>query len=160
MTLDGLNLSFLTNLPQIPTTSPSLERLLSEYEAMTNGNERSTKIARKKSMKHRAQNNKKRLNGFMAFRAFYSRNIANYNSQKSLSQVLANAWNREKHQQIWSLYAIQYNNSKSKERFSVWLEMKLNKKLREHNSDDPNTWREINFMSDIVVEDVFQACSS
>ncbi|KAG7885287.1 hypothetical protein KL936_005417, partial [Ogataea polymorpha] len=160
MALDEINLSFLTHLPQIPTTSPLLKRLLTEYGAIDNGKDSLNKVAPKKSSRHRVQKEKKRLNGFMAFRSFYSRNIANYNSQKALSQDLADAWNREKHQQIWSLYAIQYNHSKSKEPFSRWLEMKLSKKLGKFNSDDPTTRREINVMSHIVVEDVFQECSS
>ncbi|KAG7805696.1 hypothetical protein KL921_005399 [Ogataea angusta] len=158
MTLDGLNLSFLTNLPQIPTTSPSLKRLLSEYGSKDNGSDRSNKVARKKPTRHKVQKGRKRLNGFMAFRSFYSRNITNYNSQKALSQALAHAWNREKHQQVWSLYATQYNHSKSMEPFSKWLDLKLNKKVGKYRSDDFNTWREINILSDIVVEDVYQEC--
>ncbi len=99
------------------------------------------------------RNIKRRMNSFMGFRAFYTRNINAYETQIHLSKKLANVWrSNHKLQAIWSCYTEEYNNSDSSLTFVSWLENKMGIK---HVEEEQRVLSQTNMISHLVVEDVF-----
>ncbi|KAH3666367.1 hypothetical protein OGAPHI_003546 [Ogataea philodendri] len=149
---------FVSDFPRIPAESPYLQSLLKTYVQTQSKSCVRTK-RRKNSDGNRLRNSKSRrgINGFMAFRSYYSRRVSNYHAQKLLSRALAKAWIFEKNQDIWSRYAIEYNHSHSETSFSEWLQNILmsEESLSSCDKDGGRSWSEVTTMSDIVVEDVF-----
>nr|QFP92358.1 silenced mating-type protein ALPHA1 [Ogataea thermomethanolica (nom. inval.)]QGW56840.1 mating-type protein ALPHA1 [Ogataea thermomethanolica (nom. inval.)] len=150
----GTEILILSDLPEIPVASHFLTKALATFAIPNSLKTRSTpKVAKQALKKHLSK--KKRLNGFLAFRSFYSHNVLGYHNQKVLSRVLAQAWGKEPHQIIWSRYALEYNHSNTKLSFHEWLCDQIGQKER-YFSRSQSTWCQMNVMSDIVVEDIFQ----
>lgn len=113
-----------TRLPDIPLPSSRLQNLLCQYQFDDiHANKKASR-----SKKNRAgtdQKRKRRMNGFIAFRSFYSKTIKGTSHQKELSSKLAAIWKDEPSHQTWNCYALQYNATGGEETFVNWLNRKL-----------------------------------
>lgn len=65
----------------------------------------------------------KRINAFIAFRSYYSRQVNDYDEQISISRFLSVAWKNE-NKELWRSYALLYNSSNSNIPFVDWLQTK------------------------------------
>lgn len=128
----------LQSLPQLPKVSDSLKELLVKYPKKTSG----TIVGGSKKKFHK-------VNGFIAYRSFYTKNLSNGNAQRELSKELAKEWKCDKHRNTWSTYAAIYNSQiedrSCKEPFVAWL-------LR---SIGVNARKDIRIQRNARVEDVF-----
>lgn len=106
----------------IPEASESLKHALAECNASMDEVDR-FKVS-KRSEYRRVKGNR-RLNGFMAFRIYYSRAAKDSASQKKLSALLAKAWKNDNNKHIWSTYASMYNETGGEDAFIFWLEKSL-----------------------------------
>lgn len=61
-----------------------------------------------------------RINGFTAFKSYYSQNITSV-CQGTISSKLSKVWQIEKNQDVWDNYARHYRRYQRKEPFCVWL---------------------------------------
>lgn len=61
------------------------------------------------------------MNGFTAYKSYYSRNLTSV-SQGVLSSALSKVWATEKNQYIWDLYANVFRRYKRCESFPEWLD--------------------------------------
>ncbi|ODV95197.1 hypothetical protein PACTADRAFT_33775 [Pachysolen tannophilus NRRL Y-2460] len=111
--------SSLPPLPKIPDNlKDKLEVYASKYVTKEKGKIHQSKVAKKM---------KKKMNGFMAYRSFYTKNINNVTQQTELSAILAKSWSMDDvNQTIWKRYATQYNKESSNTPFVEWLHKELN----------------------------------
>nr|BBD18017.1 putative transcription factor [Ogataea minuta] len=157
--MNGSQYFMASELPQLPDASPTLRKLLNDYRSQNSSLVTSRK--RKKSpgsnriTKRSTSKRRRSLNGFMAFRSFYSQNIDTYKSQKDLSSALAKVWNLEKNQNIWNRYAAEYNISCTTASFVSWLKLKLGQRNLEIEKLADSTWCQVSIISDLIVEDIY-----
>lgn len=111
-------------LPEIPLPSSYLQNLLCQYQCDDGTERRKTRKSRQRT-NSKINLRKRRINGFIAFRSFYSRTIKGTFNQKELSSKLAAIWKDEPHHLTWNSYALQYNATGGDENFVDWLNMKL-----------------------------------
>lgn len=104
----------LQNLPHIPQPSEELRRILRSCEGALSAPE----IEKRKFRKRKG---KGKLNGFIAFRAFYTKAIKDPKLQIQLSQILSKVWENEPNRSIWNCYALRYNETANGEEFMHWL---------------------------------------
>lgn len=113
-------------LPALPKPSKKLESILLKFNKHTNrliiGKEPCRAPRKRKSTQ------KRRINGFIAFRAFYSRSIRDPAVQKQLSTMLGKVWGAEPNQHVWDCYALRYNETGGQEEFMTWLMQNLKSK--------------------------------
>ncbi|ODV65275.1 hypothetical protein HYPBUDRAFT_154089 [Hyphopichia burtonii NRRL Y-1933] len=107
-------------LPDLPTPPSKLQNILIEFNRL---NEDSLRSVKKKS---RPKNSKRTINGFFAFRTFYSKSIFKPDHQRQLSSLLAEAWREEKKKSIWDKYAVVYRLQAPDIGFFDWLCANLN----------------------------------
>lgn len=112
----------ITPIKPVPEASEILKSALAECDICM------TEIDPFKSSKRtkngRTRSNR-RLNGFMAFRIFYSRAAKDSASQTKLSSLLAKAWKEDPHKHVWSTYASLYNETGGNDPFIGWLQKAL-----------------------------------
>lgn len=112
-----------TKLPEIPLPSSRLQNLLCQYQFDDISEKK--KPHRAKKITTKSNERKRRMNGFIAFRSFYSKTIRGTSHQKELSSKLAVIWKNEPHHQTWNCYALQYNATGGEETFVEWLNRNL-----------------------------------
>lgn len=105
----------LTELPQLPQPSPQLQEILRLAGSAPSVSRR--QVRRKSGSRKK----KRRINGFIAFRCFYSRAAKSSQSQKELSTSLGKIWESEPNRNIWNCYALHYNETGEDEEFMDWL---------------------------------------
>nr|AZQ56685.1 MAT alpha 1 protein [Suhomyces emberorum] len=108
-------------MPPIPVPSEELKKLLIQFNTL---NEPSILLNDFKRVKTKGKQitNFGKINGFIAFRSFYCKNIKNSVHQILLSSELANIWRDEINKKTWSLYAYLYNVRDDKSiPFVIWL---------------------------------------
>ena len=124
----SMQVVFFTELPSLPTPSIDLQEILIRFNQATRNCAGDSswgsqlfdmKVPTRKS---RIRCKKTRcLNGFMAFRSFYSRSIYNVEHQRELSTLLGKLWKNEPNKAIWNRYAIEYNSQAINQDFVDWL---------------------------------------
>lgn len=138
------------NLPALPQASDLIKEYLAECNAtMTDLDSFKPSIRSKR----RKQNSRRRLNGFMAFRIYYSRAAKDSSLQKKLSSLLAKAWKEETKRLTWTTYASLYNETGGSDSFILWLHKCLGNKQRRLSSSVTSKILSNAFINDI--EDVF-----
>ncbi|OBA22190.1 hypothetical protein METBIDRAFT_40341 [Metschnikowia bicuspidata var. bicuspidata NRRL YB-4993] len=137
-------------LPQIPIPSSSLQDLLCKY--LFNEVDTNKKLSRIKQGTRYNDTKKRRINGFIAFRSFYSKTIKGTSHQKELSSKLAAIWKTEPNHQTWNSYALQYNATGGNESFVSWLNRKLG---FDTNIEAKKTFKSYKNLTLKNVEDVF-----
>lgn len=105
-------------LPAIPPPSKALTALLLKYNGLNSAANKSEKV---KGQPKRKRN--RRINGFLAFRSFYSASILDIEHQRELSTLLGKIWIEEENQLIWNKLAEAYNIDKldAKLQFCSWI---------------------------------------
>lgn len=104
-------------LPSLPDPSPRLLDLIEKSNSNTT--KLAFKSAKLKLMK------KRKMNGFMAFRSYYSSLLRSLDCQRELLSTLATLWKEEYGKNVWRFYAVQYNEHGGEEAFSTWLNRRL-----------------------------------
>ncbi|QPG74397.1 hypothetical protein FOA43_001725 [Brettanomyces nanus] len=133
-----------------PDPPSKLKTLLEKYKRNTS---MSTKVKKPWNIVRSRNTKKQTMNGFTAFRSFYSRNIRAYKSQIDLSQRMAKIWNEDKKLQLlWCGYVEEYKSSNTCEAFTFWLDLKKNALSSDLQSP---TISQTNEMSHFFVEDVY-----
>ncbi|ODV57904.1 uncharacterized protein ASCRUDRAFT_165243 [Ascoidea rubescens DSM 1968] len=102
--------------PHPPIPNPSKE--LSIYLSTLKSSEKNHYLHRQNKFERYS---KRRLNGFMAFRSYYSKKIIGVAKQREISTVLAKFWKIENHQDTWKTLALVYNSQKRNISFTDWL---------------------------------------
>lgn len=152
----------LTKLPILPCPSTELTEILFQFNDLNFYAQNYHNVKKQK-----AGNPKKKfrsINGFIAFRSFYSRLVANPEHQRKLSIMLGKLWSQEPSRQIWNRYASEYNMTchkhDNKVAFVDWLCDTLN--LNTSMVIDPNTnivrnnnWKFSSSSSESIVEDIY-----
>lgn len=105
----------LGELPKLPRESENLQAILRRFDCVPCSHV--PKLTKQKNRKML----KRRLNGFIAFRSFYSRRVNSSLMQKELSSLLGQVWKREPNRSVWICYALQYNETGGEENFIDWL---------------------------------------
>ncbi|CAY72149.1 uncharacterized protein PAS_chr4_1001 [Komagataella phaffii GS115] len=97
----------------------------------------------------------KRINAFIAFRSYYSRQVNDYNKQISISRLLSVAWKNE-NKELWRSYALLYNSSNSNIPFVDWLQTKGPKNSKRTSTVTKSfiSWNEL-LSTRNKIEDVF-----
>lgn len=106
---------YVSALPNLPKPSPELKRTLIEF------NNEVLRESTRKRKKQTIYTKKGKINGFMAFRAFYSRSIFSSERQRQLSVLLSKVWAKDSNQGVWNRYADEYNKDERKLYFVEWL---------------------------------------
>ncbi|CUM68277.1 uncharacterized protein PRCAT00005999001 [Priceomyces carsonii] len=160
----------LSEIPFLPIPSDDLKSLLLEFNninvPVSLGNETITKRANRRASRHLKNMKIKKINGFIAFRSFYSRLITNPDHQRQLSVLLGKLWVNEPNRATWNRYAIEYNallgNSRGQYKpFVEWLcdTLHLNgeEKVEETYTNVVSniTWEFSSRCQDNKVEDVY-----
>lgn len=104
-------------LPPIPEPSPDLLRALEILRKLHHSC--LSKQKRKRKPQQRIPK-VSRMNGFTAFKSFYSCNLSAV-GQGTLSSVLSKVWTIDKNQHVWDLYANLFRRYKRSETFPEWL---------------------------------------
>ena len=165
--LTKVQVIFFSDMPPLPEPSPGLKEVLEKF----NGNGETARNRRSQVefplLGHKKRSRSKaghRLNGFMAFRSFYSRSVYDADHQRQLSSLLGSLWKNEPKQDVWNRYAIEYNSRASKEDFIEWLTRVLG---LEQGICDPSTnvvknskWQFSSNTQDCSVEDIYYVKSS
>lgn len=166
--LTKVQVIFFSEIPPLPEPSPGLKEVLERF----NGNGENARCRRSQVevpfLGHKKRSRSKtghRLNGFMAFRSFYSRSVFDAEYQRQLSSILGSLWKNEPKQDVWNRYAIEYNSRASKEDFIEWLTRVLG--LENRSFCDPSTnvvknnkWQFSSNTQDCSVEDIYYVKSS
>ncbi|CCE86960.1 Piso0_005485 [Millerozyma farinosa CBS 7064] len=131
--LSSSSILFLTELPSLPSPSLELKNILLNFSSANNefdndewdffglgSDNKSPKKTTPRRYKPKARRTRN-LNGFMAFRSFYSRSISNVEHQRQLSSLLGSLWQTEPNKNIWNRYAIEYNTRATNQDFVEWL---------------------------------------
>lgn len=130
-------------LPPIPPRSRYLNRTLEELSKLhtaSSGKGRSSKIRRRKPSY--LANKISRINGFTAFKSYYSR-FAPAVCQGIVSSALSKVWQRDSHQNVWDSYARHYRQYQRSEGFCDWLDKTAQQNFQEtqaiveHSGSDP-----------------------
>lgn len=141
----------INNLPKLPEPTGPLKAFLCKYESDLK--EHLTLPYRpKRTQRNGLKPKARRINGFMAFRTFYSKAIKLTSSQPEVSSELATIWKNEKCQKIWHCYALRYNATGGDQSFLIWLNRSLGLTPAQKDSKVLRTSRS-NIYSN--VEDVF-----
>lgn len=162
----SMQVVFFTELPSLPTPSMDLQEILVSFNHVKgNGVDEalwdSVFNTRMSTRKNRHRCKKRRcLNGFMAFRSFYSRSISNVEHQRQLSKLLGKLWKNEPNKAIWNRYAIEYNSQAVNQDFVDWLFGALGLKLQSFTFPCTNTvknkdWKFSSRNNENAVEDVY-----
>lgn len=110
-------------LPPIPPPSSALTKLLLKYNSLSKI--RCQYLPCKDQVKIKRATG--RINGFLAFRVFYSKSIQSTAFQRELSILLGKIWFEEENKAIWKRLADAYNldEQNSKLEFFDWICMKF-----------------------------------
>ena len=157
----GLTTFYISSTPTIPESSLELKNLLHSYDNIaicsSSGESSKSGTSPKKLIKVKTKISKpKRLNGFIAFRSYYSKSINNPSLQRQLSKELAQLWLKEPQQNIWKRYAIEYNRSCENVPFIEWLDSRTGKPTdpiegQKQNIDDVLS-ENISLISDVILQ--------
>lgn len=109
-----------TSLPKIPATTDELDMILTTFKSLNRDNtqEKTRRLISKF----------KKINGFIAFRSFYTKSIRNPKSQRLLSRSLGQIWDHYPNKKVWNRYAQEYNETAEEQdkTFVEWLSTRLN----------------------------------
>lgn len=125
-------------------TPADLELIIKKYETLY-------PLARPRKRKNRK---KSIVNGFTAFRLYYSRFAKTYTDQENLSKELAIYWNNNHEiQDIWRSYSEEYKVSDTNLSFDEWFdEFKAAIKFEAQPEQEI---RQTSTLSHVIVEDVY-----
>lgn len=107
---------YLSNFPYIPLLSKGFHNVLARF----NTTDFERKLSRSRKKGNRVL--KKKLNGFIAFRTYYSRSVHNVDLQRQLSSFLATAWQKEGNKEVWNRFAAEYSAQATDMGFPQWLD--------------------------------------
>lgn len=151
------------NTPSLLEPSVNLKALLQKYSMDNSSNiKKNDPIIHAKQRRSAAKNQRTSsetlLNGFTAFRAYYSKNTRSYREQIELSQQLAKIWKVETQlHDLWSRYVNEYKVSGTSDSFVEWMKgAKSNKKIFSFNVEKRAHFKVSPFLF-LVVEDVFNS---
>lgn len=135
----------LTNT-KLPKRSEKLNKLLSEYsKEMQLWSPRERQKMRKKS-------SKTVLNGFTAFRSFYSKFAKDYSKQIELSHRLTEIWREEVEiHDTWDRIALNYRQETQNLSFSAWMYYK-EKGESEQNENEDSKGKVVPRVEDIFID--------
>lgn len=149
-------------LPDIPEPPSYLKEIIDalRIESAHSNAAKKKRIPKKQGAKNAPdriyqKKTKTKLNAFMAYRAFYSRDIFSTQNQRKLSGSLSKAWAEEKGQLVWKRYATEYNVHAEKfpnVPFVEWL-MKTTGKETDQEKEN-RTWTQ-NAKSGLRVQDIY-----
>lgn len=105
-------------LPPIPDESPDLLKALDYLESLQRVAGKKPKPRKRK--KKQTTSKASRLNGFTAFKSFYSRDVYSV-CQGVISSTLSKVWQTEKNQNVWDNYARHFRRYQRREHFCEWL---------------------------------------
>lgn len=151
--MDGHISFFLSSFPELPAESVTVMQTLDKLKQKSLTYKR---IKPKRQYSVNRRRGKTSLNGFMAYRAYYSKDVDIPKLQIELSRLLASYWKKTKNQQVWNRYAQEFNASTRSLPFLEWL----NEALRDSKKEDimiikEKSWSQKSKLSNLVVEDVF-----
>lgn len=159
---NGSGMFACSKLPDIPEPPAFLRVVIDELKSeLGSGSivpkkKRLPKKVNKKSLKQDGPKKAKtKLNAFMAYRAFYSRDIFSTQSQRKLSSSLSKAWAEEESQLIWKRYATEYNAQTSQfpnVPFVEWLMKTTGSETDEQKEN--REWMQ-NVKSGLRIQDIF-----
>lgn len=143
----------VTKIPQLPEPSMHLKQVLDELHT---GAPLKLRLQVEKVLKQKRRKRKgsqrRSINGFIAFRTYYSKWLRNATLQQELSCQLGKVWENEPSREIWECYAYQYNETGGDESFIDWLYIKLGLITAEKKSTRSQACKSYIFKN---VEDVF-----
>lgn len=113
--------TYSENFPSIPHPPPELIRALNELQSLHISALKKQKRLRKRKPTLSNFGKVSKINGFTAFKSYYSKNTSAV-GQGVLSSVLSKVWTRYKHQDVWDTYAELYRRYQRKEPFYTWLQ--------------------------------------
>lgn len=151
--------------PSLLEPSVKLKALLQKYSMESSidikKNDSALSVQQKRFMSNERTSSTTLLNGFTAFRAYYSKNTRSYKEQIELSRQLAKIWkvDTELHD-LWSRYVNEYKVSSTSDSFVEW--MKLAKSSDEGfslNMEKSDHFRTNPFLF-LVVEDVYDTVNT
>lgn len=164
--LTKVQVIFFSELPPLPEPSPGLQDVLERYNEKR-GSDCSGQFLFSCSNHKRKSRSKTghRLNGFMAFRSFYSRSVFDVEHQRQLSSILGSLWKNEPRQDVWNRYAIEYNSRATKEDFIEWLTRTLGLEVLSLSNPSTNIvknnkWQFSSNTQDCSVEDIYYVKST
>lgn len=137
---------YTTTFPPLPKPSQELKQVLitfNEFSKTIPNSKKSTKIKKFK-----------KINGFFAFRSFYSRFIKGSELQRRLSKELGVLWKKEVCKDVWVRYAYEYSKLEPQKGFVEWLCERLNiqsKKLSIMSINSKITRNEKEGIDDIIL---------
>lgn len=149
--MSQLNLqSFVSTPSTIYTTPLRLQKLLQNISPGYSN--RATRSNYKHNPKPKGK--KTKMNGFIAFRTYYSNIGQSYEDQSKLSKELATIWKEDDSlQKVWEKFAEEYNVCGNDMPFLNWFE--LNKTKLKPKENDVITQK--TNISHLIVEDIYPA---
>jgi hypothetical protein len=107
--------------------------------------------------KRKKRKRKTIVNGFTAFRSYYSKFGKSYEEQEQLSKELATFWKNEPSiQPEWHAYSEEYKVAETDLSFVEWFDN--NKSILGRSTARNNTFIQSATISHLVVEDVYDTC--
>lgn len=144
-----INETFIGKPTPLYHTPADLELILEKYGSSYRSTRRNRRRNTKKSI----------VNGFTAFRLYYSRFAKTYKDQENLSKELAIYWNSHQNiQDIWRSYSEEYKVADTNLSFAEWFEeFKAAIKIEDPPEQEI---RQTSTLSHVIVEDVYYPNSS
>lgn len=115
-----LECNHVENLPPIPLPSQELLQALGELQRLHSIGLMKCRNKIRKRRTSTTGNKISRINGFTAFKSYYSRH-ASAVCQGVVSSMLSKVWLRDRNQDVWDNYALHYRRYQRKEPFCEWL---------------------------------------
>lgn len=112
-----------TKVPPLPKPSIPLKQVLDTLHIGIPSKGKAKRGPKPKKKKRETQ--RRVINGFIAYRTFYSRSLQDATLQKELSRQLGKLWENEPDRKTWDCYASQYNATGGNDSFIDWLYLKL-----------------------------------
>jgi hypothetical protein len=108
-------------MPSIPPPSSELLKALDELHVLQCSVQKKGRTrSRRRKTNTKIPGRISRINGFTAFKSYYSQNITSV-CQGIISSKLSKVWQVEKNQDVWNNFALHYRRYQRKEPFCVWL---------------------------------------
>lgn len=158
---NGKGMFGCSKLPDIPELPSEFKNVLNNFKADATLNEvpkKTRTVIKKQSSKgavNKAKKKKTKLNGFMAYRAFFSRDVIGIKAQRGLSSCLSKAWQSDENQLIWKRYATEYNAQAALSPDVPFVEWLMKTTGRETEEDKKNREWLQNVKSGMRIQDVY-----
>lgn len=151
---NGSGMFAFSQLPDIPEPPNELKCLLEKLKDNENTSKK-RRQTRKPTNRTVTKQPKTKLNGFMAYRTYFSQEIYSIKDQRELSSCLGKSWATDKSQLIWQRYATEYNARPVQCSSLSFLEWLLKSTGNESQEEKENIqWRN-NVKSGIRIQDIY-----